>query len=643
MSEPTRRIEETQQLDASRVNETMDFSSGDTRGDVGPIDDQALPIVLGRYVIEEVLGRGGMGAVYRAKDQQLNRDVALKVPRFNASQQETAIKRFYREARAAATLSHPNLCAVYDVTEIDGVHCIAMAFIKGRPLSDYIDPKKPPEAKVAAAIISKVALAMDEAHQSGILHRDLKPANIMVDQRKEPIVMDFGLACQNDDAEETRLTQAGTLLGSPAYMSPEQLKGDPDQIGPASDQYSLGVVLYELLCGKLPFEEAASTITLLSNILTEQPRPLASIRTDLQPELLAIVERSMAKRAEDRFPSMKAFASELTRFVRSKSNSKPGRGANAVVASASNATDSQSNKSSPSKKTVAQKKAGQKTVSPTPVSPSAGVASSQPTKVEANPFESLSLPPVSSSPDTSFRSTPKAKKPKAKTVSPFAVGGIAIVAVVTLAGGVAWMMLKPTQAGTESVSDAAGSVSSGANAESESVNGSLENTVAASNNEIETPDDDTSVSNDVADVAQMNAVDRGGSMQADQFASDQAEFRRRNRSKPPVSPEQRLFSTRMFREFDLNGDQQLSSDEIPLSERARMMRGDRNNDGKLDLAEVEDMVGPEQPSPLGRPGPPRFFDDRGGDKTIRSPNQRPLRGKVEPGNRRGRQITDESR
>ena len=155
---------------------------------------------------------------------------------------------------------------------------------------------------------------MQEAHQSGIIHRDLKPANIMVDHRKEPIVMDFGLACPQDIGDESRLTQDGSLLGSPAYMSPEQLKGRPDAIGFTSDVYSLGVVLYELLSGRLPFDSGGSTIAMIGQILTEEPIDLASLREEVNPALLEICAKAMAKNVDVRYPSMKEFAVALAKY-----------------------------------------------------------------------------------------------------------------------------------------------------------------------------------------------------------------------------------------------------------------------------------------------------------------------------------------
>ena len=303
------------------LDETIAPENTDTTADNADFSTDSIPESLGRYKIKKLLGRGGMGAVYLAHDSQLDRDVALKVPKFDTNANEKAIMRFYREARTAANLSHPNLCQVFDVGELEATHYIAMAFIKGRPLSDYVNEGKPPNARVAAGIIRKVAAAMHEAHQSGIIHRDLKPANIMIDHRNEPIVMDFGLAVASEAGTESRLTQDGALLGSPAYMSPEQLQGELDAIGPASDVYALGVVLYELLAGRLPFDGSGSTIAMIGQILTKQPKDLTLLRKDLDPGIVAICKKAMNKDASERYGSMKEFAAALTGFLKPKAAS----------------------------------------------------------------------------------------------------------------------------------------------------------------------------------------------------------------------------------------------------------------------------------------------------------------------------------
>ncbi|HEX4071946.1 MAG TPA: serine/threonine-protein kinase [Planctomycetaceae bacterium] len=271
----------------------------------------ALPERFGRYRIVRSLGRGAMGDVYLAEDTQLDRSVALKIPRF-ADDDGELFERFYREARAAATLRHPNLCPVHDAGEIDGIHYLSMAFIEGRPLYDVLAEKGRPPEREAATIILKLAKALDAAHRSGVIHRDLKPANIMIDGQQEPIIMDFGLA-RRTNKEDARLTQSGLVMGSPTYMSPEQVEGDGDKIGPASDIYSLGVVFYELLSGEVPFRGSIASV--LGQIVTVAPKKPSTIVRSVDPALEAICLKMLAKRPEDRFGSMRDVANALDAYL----------------------------------------------------------------------------------------------------------------------------------------------------------------------------------------------------------------------------------------------------------------------------------------------------------------------------------------
>lgn len=546
----------------SRLQETQDFSFGDTQGDEnGPFDEKSLPVRLGRYEITKLLGRGGMGSVYLARDRQLERDVGLKVPRFKGTENEKAIKRFYREARAAATLSHPNLCAIYDVAEIDGIHCIAMAYIKGHPLSDYIDSSKPPDAKAASTMIYKVALAMDEAHQNGILHRDLKPANIMVDKRKEPIVMDFGLACQSEGSDDSRLTQAGTLLGSPAYMSPEQLKGKIELLGPASDQYSLGVVLYELLSGRLPFDSASSTITLLSNILTEFPQPLEEIRPDLDPHLVAIVSKSISKDPSDRFPSMKAFATELAGFVRKTKtdlSNQLSRKKTQAIQEAQPETTATLTKPSSTMVDERQPTKGIESeattvtgLSSTPESPVNATSANQESMFE-------NLPPISAGLGSSgvqpFKQYAATKSDPTLRNAMFAVAAALVFLTLVFAGWAVMDQLSRKQPAIDSTNQSSLS--------------------------------DETASTDSDDMT--NSETSGSSKQAPQTSL--SGDTQQTDDAPPVSPEQKAFANQLLRRFDRNNDDKLTEDEVPLPEVARMMQGDRNSDGELDRAEIEHMA-----------------------------------------------------
>ncbi len=274
---------------------------------------------LGRYLIVQKLGEGGMGAVYLAEDTQLaHRKVALKVCRNTLRHDPAALERFRREAHSSAKLDHPNICKVYDFGTLGDVQYLAMAFVDGKPLSEIIKARRI-QTRQAALLVRKLALTLQEAHDEGVVHRDLKPANIMIDRRKEPVIVDFGLALMTA-AQDLRLTNTGAILGTPAYMAPEQVRGDVELMGPACDIYALGVILYELLTGTTPFvgqENKQNIFSVLLRIETEAPSPPSQHRADLDPRLEAICLRAISKKIEDRQGSMKELADELTEYLRS--------------------------------------------------------------------------------------------------------------------------------------------------------------------------------------------------------------------------------------------------------------------------------------------------------------------------------------
>jgi hypothetical protein len=274
-----------------------------------------LPARLGRYELLKLLGKGGMGAVYLAHDDQLRRLVAVKVPHFAGPHQFHLRDRFLREARLAATLHHPNLCPVYDCGEVDGVLYLTMAYLEGKPLARFIRPGQQLPPRAVVAVVRQLALAMAEAHAKGVIHRDLKPANIMITPSKQPVIMDFGLA-RRTDAADPHLTQSGLLMGTPAYMPPEQLNSDVKAMGPATDIYALGVILYELLSGRPPFQGPLGE--LMTRIMTEPPPLLTRARGDLPPALDAICGTALAKKPGERFASMRAFADALGDYLKGR-------------------------------------------------------------------------------------------------------------------------------------------------------------------------------------------------------------------------------------------------------------------------------------------------------------------------------------
>jgi serine/threonine protein kinase len=279
-----------------------------------------LPRRFGRYRILEEIGRGAMGTVYLARDTQLRRQVALKVPHARAddgaqSPGPRALDRFYREAHAAAVVRHPNICPVHDVGRIGGIPFLTMGYIRGTPLSRVLRRDAFFPARRAAILVRKVALAMQAAHDKGVVHRDLKPSNVMICEDGEPMVMDFGLAWRLDHRDgDERLTRLGLVLGTPAYMSPEQLSGRVEALGPRCDVYSLGVILYELLTGRCPFEGPEAVV--LGQILYQEPEPPSARRPALNPRLEGICLRAMAKREQARYVTMADLASDLTEFLR---------------------------------------------------------------------------------------------------------------------------------------------------------------------------------------------------------------------------------------------------------------------------------------------------------------------------------------
>ncbi len=274
-------------------------------------DLAAFPRQFGRYTLERELGQGAMGTVFLASDRLLNRQVALKLLRMKPNDGQEVIERFYREARSMASLQHPNLCSIFDFGEVDGHPYLTMAFINGRPLSDYLVGGRPLVIQYAVTLARTLATALHQAHQLGIVHRDLKPANVMINKDSEPVLMDFGLA-RRQQPGEVELTQQGIILGSPAYMAPEQVEGKVDQIGPATDVHALGVILYEMLSGRKPFDGTVASV--LAQVQSKQAEPLR-IPEDTEGRLNAICRRAMAKDMSRRYASALDFANALTEYL----------------------------------------------------------------------------------------------------------------------------------------------------------------------------------------------------------------------------------------------------------------------------------------------------------------------------------------
>ena len=258
-----------------------------------------IPKRLGRYVIDRRLGKGAMGAVYLAKDPRINRSVAIKVipieKEFEDEELKEARLRFYREAESAGRLTHPNIITVYDAGEDKGLAYIAMEYVPGIPLKDFTEPTRLLAPKRALDLAASAAEALDYAHKQGVIHRDIKPANLLYNPKDASLkISDFGVARMTDNNK----TKTGIVLGTPMYMSPEQL-GAEDITG-ASDLFSLGVTLYELLVGEPPFK-ATNIAVLMTKITTDDPEPVTPRRNGIPSSADAILAKALAKKPEDRF------------------------------------------------------------------------------------------------------------------------------------------------------------------------------------------------------------------------------------------------------------------------------------------------------------------------------------------------------
>jgi serine/threonine-protein kinase len=285
-------------------------------------EDGAVPLAtprhFGDFELLEEIGRGGMGVVYKARDLRLNRLVALKMILRGELASGADLARFRTEAQAAAGLKHNNIVPIYQSGEHDGQAYFSMEYVEGTTLAEVL-AEGPLAGREAARYLADIARAIHHAHQSGILHRDLKPSNVLIDREGQPRLTDFGLAKRvasaGQRAGEGSLTRTGAIVGTPSYMSPEQAAGDRAAVGPASDIYSLGTILYGLLTGKPPFQAATPLDTLLL-LRTEEPvRPrLLNPKIDANLEMVCL--KCLQKQPEHRYRTAAELAEDLEAFLR---------------------------------------------------------------------------------------------------------------------------------------------------------------------------------------------------------------------------------------------------------------------------------------------------------------------------------------
>ena len=272
-----------------------------------------FPVLLGEYELLSILGQGGMGVVFKARYLRLHRIVALKMIRSDVLASPEVVERFRREARSAAELDHPNIVQVYDFAEVNDKHFYTMAYVEGESLKARIKNEKKIPLPQALRLILPVCDAVHDANSKGIIHRDLKPENILIGPGGSPRITDFGLAKRLDDA--TQQTENGRVLGTAEYMPPEQARGLIHMIGPHSDTYSLGAILYHMVSGESAFP-GTSVTEVLCKVILEPPPPLAEKVPGMPDELEAIILRALSKEVGDRFANAGEFASALRDCIR---------------------------------------------------------------------------------------------------------------------------------------------------------------------------------------------------------------------------------------------------------------------------------------------------------------------------------------
>lgn len=315
LSQPTVILGGDTEPDLPHQAVTVDFVPSSEKTEPSP-HVAARPVKkvrIGRFEVTSVLGNGSFGTVYRAHDPLLDREVALKVPRFTTDE-DASLERFHREAKAAARLHHPNIVTLYENGQAETGPYLVSEFVDGIPLNQLLREQRL-ELQVAVDLVRQIAEALNYAHGEGIVHRDVKPSNIMMNRAGRPQVMDFGLAKRDADIE-AGMTVEGQIVGTPNYMSPEQARGAIAEIGPHSDQYSVGVVLYEMICGRPPFAgDPWTIIARVANVRENPPAP-RTVNPDLPRDLEACCLKAMEKEPKSRYPTLQALADDLDHWLK---------------------------------------------------------------------------------------------------------------------------------------------------------------------------------------------------------------------------------------------------------------------------------------------------------------------------------------
>jgi len=267
---------------------------------------------IGDFRILRRLGQGGMGQVYLAEQLSLKRKVALKIMRADLASRDTALQRFQLEAEAIAQVTHANIVQVYSTGVSDGLNYMALEYVEGRNLRDFVAKKGPPALPLALSIMRQVAAALDRAHEAGIIHRDIKPENILLTRKAEVKVADFGLSrCFGPEKQPMNITQSGVSLGTPLYMSPEQVQGK--DVDPRTDIYSFGITCYHMLSGQAPFRGRTAFEVAVQHVQTEA-QPLSELRPDLPLELAQLVHKMIAKDPAHRYQTSRELLGDIARL-----------------------------------------------------------------------------------------------------------------------------------------------------------------------------------------------------------------------------------------------------------------------------------------------------------------------------------------